>query len=97
MEVAVNRVADIARGKKPPFLPDERLSLEEAIRGFTLGSAYVNHQDDTTGSLTVGKLADLVVLDRDLFDRGAGEIGEARVVGTFIEGEPVFETPALES
>jgi len=95
-EVAVNRIADIARGKQPPFLPDERLTLEEALRAFTLGSAYVNHLDDVTGTLTVGKLADLVVLDRDLFDRGAGEIGDARVVGTFIEGEPVFETPALD-
>jgi predicted amidohydrolase YtcJ len=96
MEVAVNRVADISRGEKPPFLPDERLTLEEAIRAFTLGSAYVNHQDDTTGSLTVGKLADLVVLDRDLFDRTAGEIGEARVVATFVEGQPVHEDAALE-
>jgi predicted amidohydrolase YtcJ len=95
MEVAVNRVADISRGAKPPFLPAERLTLEEAIRAFTLGSAYVNHQDDATGSLTVGKLADLIVLDRDLFDRAAGEIGEARVVGTFVEGEPVYEDPAL--
>ena len=97
MEVAVNRVADISRGDKPPFLPAERLTLDEAIRAFTLGSAYVNHQDDTTGSLTVGKLADVIVLDRDLFDRGAGEIGQARVVATFIEGEPVHEDPVLDA
>ncbi len=95
MEVAVNRVADVSRGEKPPFLPAERLTLEEAIHAFTLGSAHVNHQDDTTGSLTVGKLADLIVLDRDLFDRAAGEIGEARVVATFVEGEPVYEDAAL--
>ena len=77
------------------FLPDERITLDEAIHGFTMGSAYVNHLDDETGSLTIGKLADLVVLDRDLFDRGAGKIGEARVVATFIEGEAVHEDPAL--
>jgi predicted amidohydrolase YtcJ len=38
----------------------------------------------------------LAVLDRDLFDRGAGGIGEARVVGTFVEGTPVFEDAALD-
>jgi predicted amidohydrolase YtcJ len=96
MEIAVNRVHGSAELTYPVFLPDERLSLDEAVHAFTMGSAYVNHHDDETGSLTVGKLADLVVLDRDLFDRGAGEIGDARVVATFIEGEPVYEDPALE-
>ena len=59
------------------------------------GSAYVNHLDAETGTLEVGKAADLAVLDRDLFDRGAGAIGEAVVVGTFVEGASVFEDPAL--
>jgi len=95
MEIAVNRVSDRSRGLKPPFLPAERLTLEEAVRAFTLGSAYVQHLDAETGSLTVGKAADLVVLDRDLFDRDAGAIGEARVVATFIDGEAVFEDAAL--
>jgi predicted amidohydrolase YtcJ len=95
MELAVNRVSDHARGQKPPFLPAERLTLEEAVRAFTLGSAHVQHLDSETGSLTAGKAADLIVLDRDLFDRGAGEIGEGRVVATFIEGVTVFEDAAL--
>lgn len=95
MEIAVNRVHRFGNEADPVFLPDERLSLEEAIRAFTMGSAYVNHHDDETGSLAPGMLADLIVLDRDLFDRGAGEIGDARVVATFIEGDPVFEDPAL--
>ena len=60
------------------------------------GSAYVNHLEGEVGSIEVGKAADLVVLDRDLFDRGAGAIGEARVVATFIDGIPVHEAPALE-
>ena len=95
MEIAVNRRHRIEELAHPPFLPEERLTLDEAIHGFTLGSAYVNHLDDETGSLTVGKLADVIVLDRDLFDRGAGEIGDARVVATFIEGDSVFEDGAL--
>ena len=97
IEVAVNRVGPDARGRKPPLLPHEAIGLEEALYAFTMGSAYVQHHDDVTGSLTPGKLADLVVLDRDLFDRAAGPIGDARVVGTWIEGAPVFEDPALGS
>jgi hypothetical protein len=91
MEVAVNRVNDDHRGQREPFLPDERIDLMDALAGFTVGSAWVNHLDDVVGSVAVGKAADLVVLDRDLFDRGAGAIGEARVVGTFIDGAAVFE------
>jgi predicted amidohydrolase YtcJ len=79
---------------REPFLPDERIELIDALAGFTAGSAYVNHLDET-GTLEVGKLADLAVLDRDLFDRAAGAIGEAQVVGTFVEGRSVYETADL--
>ena len=95
METAVNRVANTFRGRKPVFLPDERIELIDALAAFTAGSAWVNHLEREVGSLEVGKAADLVVLDRDLFDRSAGPIGDARVVGTFIDGAPVFEDPAL--
>jgi predicted amidohydrolase YtcJ len=91
MEVAVTRVADGSRGIRDPFLPGERIELVDALAAFTVGSAYVNHLERDTGSLEEGKLADLVVLDRDLFDPGAGAIGEAHVVATFIDGRPVFE------
>ena len=96
MELAVERVADESRGQKEPLLPEERLDLIDALAAFTTGSAYVNHLDRDTGTLEVGKLADFAVLDRDLFDREAGAIGETRVVGTFVEGAAVFEDPALE-
>jgi hypothetical protein len=95
MEVAVNRVNYEHRGQRLPFLPDERIDLMDALAGFTVGTAWVNHLDDVVGSIEIGKAADLVVLDRDLFDRGAGAIGEARVVGTFIDGAAVFERPDL--
>jgi predicted amidohydrolase YtcJ len=97
MEVAVTRVADISRGRYEPFLPDERLTLDEAMAAFTLGSAYVNHLDDVTGSIEVGKLADLVVIDRDLFAPDAGPIGDGRVLATFVEGHPVYEADGLRS
>jgi predicted amidohydrolase YtcJ len=50
----------------------------------------VNHLDDVTGSIEVGKLADLAVVDRDLFALPAGSIHEATVQATFVEGEPVY-------
>ena len=95
MEVAVTRVSDVHRGLTPPFLPTERIELLDALAAFTIGTARVNHLEDEIGSIEVGKAADLVVLDRDLFDRAEGAIGEARVVATFIGGHAVHEGPAL--
>ncbi|HEX6869262.1 MAG TPA: amidohydrolase family protein, partial [Candidatus Limnocylindrales bacterium] len=96
IETAVTRVDVEARGEHPPFLPHERIDLIDALAGYTAGSARVNHLELVLGSIEVGKTADLVVLDRDLFDRTAGAIGEARVVATFIDGRAVHEAPELE-
>lgn len=90
LEVAVTRRRPGQDGDEP-LLPRERLTLDEAIAAATMGSAYVNHRDHDTGSIEPGKLADLVVLDRDLHDRGAGAIGEARVVSTLVEGALVYD------
>ena len=96
MHIAVERQAPASdAGDRGVLLPEERLDLIDALAAFTIGSAYVNHLDRDTGTLEVGKLADLAVLDRDLFDRGTGEILEASVVGTFVEGVSVYETPDL--
>jgi predicted amidohydrolase YtcJ len=95
IEVAVTRVAPESRGTAEPFLADQALTLEDAIRAFTLGSAYVNHLDDETGTIEVGKLADLALIDRDLFAPDAGPISDARVVGTVVGGELVFEASDL--
>jgi len=95
IEVAVERVFPESRGRVEPFLPSEALTLAESIRAFTAGSAYVNHLDTETGVIAAGKLADLAVIDRDLFAPEAGPIGEARVIAMFVGGAPVFEDPAL--
>jgi predicted amidohydrolase YtcJ len=95
VEVAVNRVLPESRGAEPPFLPDERLDLESALRAFTVGAAWANGLDGDTSTLEPGKLADLVVLDRDVFDRGAGEIGDARVLLTLSEGAAVHVDPSF--
>jgi hypothetical protein len=95
IEVAVNRILRHPRIPPDPLLPAERLSLEDAIRAFTLGSAYVNHLDEATGSISVGKLADLTILDRDPFTADAGPIGDGCVLGTFVGGQVVYEDAAL--
>ena len=95
IHVAVNRVMPASylygNGNADVFLPDERLDLATALAAFTMGSAYVNHLDETTGSIEVGKFADLVVVDRDLFAHPVDEIADARVDATFVEGVPVYE------
>jgi predicted amidohydrolase YtcJ len=95
MEVAVNRVSDDARGLAEPFLPEEALELVDILTAATAGSAYASHFDEA-GVLAVGRLADLAVLDRDLFDSGEGPIGETHVLGTFIEGVAVHEAHGLD-
>jgi predicted amidohydrolase YtcJ len=97
MHVAVNRTEPgnyaYASADDPmePFLPDERIDLPSAVAAFTIGSAFVNHLDHETGSIEVGKLADLVVLDRDIFAESADAIADAKVAYTFLEGAKLYE------
>jgi predicted amidohydrolase YtcJ len=65
IEVAVTRI-DPENRDNPPFLPRERLSLDDAVDAFTAGSAYVNH-DREGGVIAEGRRADLAVLDTDIF------------------------------
>lgn len=89
IEVAVTRVPPELR-ELEVFIPEERLELGQALDAFTIGSAFVNHLDDQTGSIEAGKLADMVVIDRDLFAEDAGPIGEAQVLMTMVKGAPVY-------
>jgi predicted amidohydrolase YtcJ len=71
------------------FIPEQRITLAQAIRSFTMGSAYVNHLDGLTGSIEVGKAADVVVLSEDLF--AVDSPTDARVLLTVADGHKVFE------
>jgi len=75
-------------GPLPPF--EERASLEKMIVASTLNGAYANFLDEELGSIEVGKLADLVVLDKNLFEIDIEEIPETQVVMTFFEGKKVY-------
>ena len=98
MHVGVNRSAPpgyafaTEGAAAEPLLPHERITLQAAIAAFTAGSAHVNHLDDT-GVIRAGAIADLVVLDRNLFERPADEIGSAGVDMTFVDGRLVYERP----
>jgi predicted amidohydrolase YtcJ len=88
VHVAVTRTAmDDAR--MPPFLPDQALSLSQALTGFTAGSARVNGLEATRGTIEVGKVADLVVLDADPF--GGGALADIGVDLTVVGGRVVYE------
>jgi hypothetical protein len=103
IHVAVNRTsfpgyvyADDDEAVEQPFLPDERLDLPTAIAAFTVGSAFVNHLEDVTGSIEPGKLADLVVLDRNPFEHPREEIHRTRPLLTMVEGVPVHVDPSFD-
>ncbi|MFF4056108.1 amidohydrolase [Streptomyces sp. NPDC001668] len=93
IHVAVNRITPDAPEGTPAFLPDQRLDLGTALAAYTAGSAHVNHLDDITGTIAVGKAADLVVLDRDPFAGPREEIAATRVLQTFVEGRRVHTAP----
>lgn len=92
LEVAVLRQADWGP-EYPEYAgtlnADPGLSLPEAIRGMTINAAYGMHQDEVTGSLERGKLADLLVLDQNLFTVSPDDISETSVVLTMVGGEIV--------
>ena len=79
-------------GKHPGgWMPEQKLTLDEAVRAFTVGSAYAEFTDHVKGTLTPGKLADLVMLDRDIYQSEPASIDQARVVLTVMDGKVVFQ------
>jgi predicted amidohydrolase YtcJ len=95
IHVAVNRKAAPGQeeGEYEAFLPEQAIDLATSLTAYTAGSAWVNHLDTTTGTIEVGKFADLALLDRDPFDAPADEIGATRVLQTFVEGQRVYAAP----
>ncbi len=90
LEVAIRRTFPTQRDD-PPWRPDQRLDLDTALMAYTSGSAWVSRFETDTGTIEVGKAADLVVLDRDIRAIPDGRIGDARVRLTMVGGVPVYE------
>lgn len=92
IHTAVNRKAapGYEEGEYDAFLPEQAIDLGTSLTAYTAGSAWVNHLDADTGTIEVGKYADLAVLDRDPFDGPIDQIGATRVLQTFVEGTRVY-------
>ena len=79
-------------GKHPDgWVPEQKLTLDEAVRAFTVGSAYAEFAEHVKGTITPGKLADLVMLDRDIYQIKPADIDKARVVLTVMDGQVVWQ------
>jgi len=79
-------------GKNPKgWVPNQKISVEEAVRAYTLGSAYAEFQETRKGSISVGKLADVVILSRDIFKIDPKEIESVKVQMTIVDGRVVYE------
>jgi hypothetical protein len=80
----------------PPggWLPKERISLDDAIKGYTLGAAFAGHREKTEGSLEPGKMADLIVLSQDLFKIEPSGIAKTVVLLTMVGGKVVYQSSA---
>ncbi len=72
------------------FGADEAISVEEAVRGYTINSAYINFDEDIKGSLEVGKLADMIVLSDDVLTVDAESIMDIEIEQTYVGGELVY-------
>jgi hypothetical protein len=83
-----------AEGDPPGgFVPQERISLEDAVKAYTLGAAFGGHRETTEGSLEPGKLADLIVLSQDLFKIEPNQIARTEVLLTMVGGKVVYQSP----
>ena len=73
------------------WVPQEKISVEEALRAYTASGAYASFDDDTRGVLSPGKLADFVVLDQNIFEIAPEQIRNVQVGMTFVGGRKVFD------
>ena len=74
------------------WVPEQKVTVEEALRAYTVTGAYASYDEDNRGRLKAGMLADFVVLDRDLTAIDADDIRDTRVLRTVVGGQSVFET-----
>jgi predicted amidohydrolase YtcJ len=75
------------------WVPKERINIEDAVRGYTLGAAFAGRREKTEGSLETGKLADVIILSKDLFTIEPPDILNEEVLVTMVGGKVVYESP----
>lgn len=89
LPLAVKQTAD-------PPLPGEEVNIADALESYTINGAFLNHQEGSTGSIEVGKLADIVVLSDNLFELDAHRISETTVLMTIMDGDVVHDLLTAE-
>jgi len=73
------------------WIPEQKISVDEAVRAFTWGSAYAEFQEDVKGTLDVGNLADIIIISDDIFKIDPVKIRDAKVLTTIVDGRVVYE------
>jgi predicted amidohydrolase YtcJ len=89
IETAITRQPPARPSDHPVFLPEQRMSREECVKAYTTNAAAAAWRSADTGSLSVGKYADLIVLDRDIFTCNVYDIGDTNVLLTLLGGKEV--------
>lgn len=90
VQTAVTR--QTSNGKPPGgFAPSQRLTVAQAVAGYTIGAAYAGRREKTEGSIETGKVGDMIVVDRNIFEIDSHQIGETKVVTTIVGGKIVYE------
>jgi hypothetical protein len=74
-----------------PLRPEQRISREQAIRLYTINNAWLTFEEKEKGSLETGKLADLIVLDRDILTCPLDEVRQIQVERTYLGGKPIYQ------
>lgn len=82
---------DLIGYPKDGWLPEQKLTVEQALSGFTYGSAYASFEEGMKGSITPGKLADMTVLSDDIFNINPEDIKNVEVLMTFVDGKLVYQ------
>jgi predicted amidohydrolase YtcJ len=95
MQCAVTRQSEHGDSRYPVHTPQHRISIDDAVKGYTINAARAAWRDTSTGSLSAGKYADLILLDRDLFNISPWEIGQTQVLLTLLAGQEVHRQAEL--
>jgi predicted amidohydrolase YtcJ len=78
--------------EKKVYLPNEKLTMDEALKAYTIEGAYASGEEHIKGSITEGKLADFILLDKDLYNLTSDEeILNTKVIETYVDGESVYK------
>src|SRR5712675_992424 len=93
MQTAVTRQTTDGKPESG-FVPEQRLTVEETVRGYTLGAAYAGRREKTEGSIERGKLADIIIVSQNIFEIDPHHLAETRVLTTMVGGRVVYQAPA---